>query len=118
VPAATLAYNSAVVNWTAPATAPANGYDVYYSTTNTAPTATTTPTLSGLTAATTTLSNLTPSTTYYFWVRSNCSADQSIWVPVTFTTKSFCPTVTAPSAAATNVSNTYIYLDCCNRSFW
>jgi hypothetical protein len=74
VPAATLAYNSAVVNWTAPATAPANGYDVYYSTTNTAPTATTTPTLSGLTAATTTLSNLTPSTTYYLWVRSNCSA--------------------------------------------
>lgn len=107
VPAATLAYNSAVVNWTAPATAPANGYDVYYSTTNTAPTATTTPTLSGLTAATTTLSNLTPSTTYYLWVRSNCSAsDQSIWVPVTFTTKSFCPTVTAPSAAATNVSVT------------
>ncbi|MCY1661262.1 fibronectin type III domain-containing protein [Chryseobacterium sp. SL1] len=107
VPAATLTYNSAVVNWTAPNPVPANGYDVYYSTTNTAPTSSTTPTASGLTAATTTLPNLTPSTTYYFWVRSNCSAaDQSIWVPVTFTTKSFCPAVTAPSAAATNVSAT------------
>ncbi|MDO3426952.1 fibronectin type III domain-containing protein [Chryseobacterium sp. APV1] len=107
VPAATLTYNSAVVNWTAPNPVPANGYDVYYSTTNTAPTATTTPTISGLTATTTTLPNLASATAYYFWVRSSCSAaDQSIWVPVTFTTKSFCPTVTAPSAAATNVSVT------------
>ncbi|WBX96728.1 fibronectin type III domain-containing protein [Chryseobacterium gambrini] len=92
VPSATLTYNSAVVNWTAPNPVPANGYDVYYSTTNTAPTSSTTPTASGLTAATTTLPNLTPSTTYYFWVRSNCSAaDQSIWVPVTFTTLAVPP---------------------------
>jgi hypothetical protein len=35
--------SGATVSWPAPTTAPANGYDIYYSTTNTAPTATTTP---------------------------------------------------------------------------
>ena len=78
--------NSATVAWTAPSAAPANGYQVYYSSSNTPPTATTTPSLT-VTAATTPLSSLTPATTYYVWVRSNCGSSQSTWVSATaFTT--------------------------------
>ena len=82
------------VAWTAPATAPAGGYDVYYSTTNTAPISTTTPSVTGVMGTTTTLSGLTPGTMYYVWVRSNCSStDQSLWAGATvFTTP--CTTVT------------------------
>jgi len=64
---------SATISWTAPATAPASGYEYYVSTVNSAPTAGTTPT--GTTAAgvtTASLTGLTANTTYYFWVRSNC----------------------------------------------
>lgn len=79
---------TATVNWTAAAPAPANGYQYYYSTTNTAPTAGTTP--SGSTGAgvtTVNLTGLTSGTTYYIWVRSNCGGGlgQGAWVgPQTF----------------------------------
>ncbi|WP_419868252.1 fibronectin type III domain-containing protein [Chryseobacterium sp. CT-SW4] len=92
---------SADLAWTAPATAPGSGYDIYFSTTNTAPVAATAPSVTGVTATSYTLSTgLAPSTTYYVWVRSRCSAnDQSDWVgPVSFTTTTFCPVVTAPAA--------------------
>ncbi|WP_370897935.1 fibronectin type III domain-containing protein [Chryseobacterium gossypii] len=69
------------ISWTAPASAPAGGYDVYYDTTNTAPTSTTTPNYTGVSGTTQTLSNLTAATSYYVWVRSHCSStDQSTWV--------------------------------------
>ncbi|MBW8360174.1 MAG: fibronectin type III domain-containing protein [Weeksellaceae bacterium] len=75
---------SAMLTWTAPTTPPANGYTVYYSTVNTAPTASTVlnPTNSVSTAnLTTTLSGLNPNTTYYVWIRTNCTTtDQSIWI--------------------------------------
>jgi len=76
----------ATFNWTAPPTAPAS-YDYYFGTTSTAPTASTTPT-GNTTATTRTETGLTPSTTYYFWVRSHCSdTDSSTWTgPVSFTT--------------------------------
>jgi GEVED domain-containing protein/fibronectin type III domain protein len=79
---------TATVNWTAATPAPANGYNYYYSTTNTAPTSGTTP--SGSTAAgvvTANLTGLTSGTTYYIWVRSNCGGGlgQGAWVgPTTF----------------------------------
>ena len=63
----------ATLTWTAPASAPASGYNYFYSTVNTAPTGSTIP--SGSTAAgvtTASISALTPNTTYYFWVQSNC----------------------------------------------
>jgi hypothetical protein len=81
-----IASTGATLTWTAPAAAPASGYQIYYSTTNTAPTATTAPTLS-VTTVTTPLSTLTPATTYYVWVRSNCGSNQSVWTLMTsFTT--------------------------------
>lgn len=70
---------SANLGWTAANPAPANGYQYYYSTINTAPTAATAP--SGNAAGTgMTLNGLAPNTTYYVWVRSNCGTSQSAWV--------------------------------------
>ena len=84
--------NSASIGWTAPATAPANGYEVYYSTSNTAPTSGTVLNTTNSATSTTlsaTLNGLASATTYYAWVRSVCSAtDKSVWSasPTTFTT--------------------------------
>lgn len=102
---------SATIGWTAPSTVPASGYDVYYSTSNVAPTSSTVLNASNSVPATTTsaqLTTLASSTTYYIWVRSNCSStDKSTWTgPISITTPSFCPTVTAPAAGATGVSVT------------
>lgn len=75
------------LSWTAPANAPTSGYDYYYSTAATAPTAITTPTGSvgpGITSVT--LIGLPTGTTYYFWVRSNCGTDQGFWQMKEFTT--------------------------------
>ncbi|WP_294823375.1 fibronectin type III domain-containing protein [uncultured Flavobacterium sp.] len=78
--------NSAVVNWTGPTTVTPT-FDYVFGTTNTAPTAGTTPT-GNVSAATVPFTGLTPSTTYYFWVRSNCGGGTtSPWVgPFSFTT--------------------------------
>ena len=81
--------NSAIISWTAPVSAPSNGYEFVYSTSNTQP-INTTP-RSGTTAANVTLSTLTglaSSTTYYFWVRSVCGTNNSsAWsLSGTFTT--------------------------------
>lgn len=74
-------------NWTAPASAPSTGYQYYYSNTATPPTATTTPTGSVAAGVTTvTLTGLTMGSTYYFWVRSNCGAQQGFWQLKVFTT--------------------------------
>jgi hypothetical protein len=102
---------SATVGWTAPSTAPALGYDVYYSTSNVAPSSSTVLNSTNSAASTTLsaqLTGLASSTTYYTWVRSNCSStDKSSWTgSISFTTPSFCPTVTAPAAGATGVSVT------------
>lgn len=73
--------STADLAWTASTTVPANGYDVYYSTTNTAPTAATTPNHSGVMGLTQALTGLTPSSAYFVWVRSKCTAsDSSTWV--------------------------------------
>ncbi|REC47002.1 fibronectin type III domain-containing protein [Chryseobacterium pennipullorum] len=86
---------TAVLNWTPYTSAPA-GYDVYYSTTNTPPTAATVPSQT-VTGTTATLSPLTPDTTYYAWVRARCSAtEQSQWTgPISFLTPPTCPPLAA-----------------------
>lgn len=72
--------SSVDVSWTAPGTAPANGYDLYYSTNNTAPVSTTNPNYTAITGTSKTISGLSPATSYYVWVRSRCSgSDQSAW---------------------------------------
>ncbi len=80
--------NAADIAWTAPATAPGSGYEIYYSTTNTAPTASTSATVTGITGTSKTLSSLNSGTLYYVWVRSVCTAtDKSVWSSmVSFTT--------------------------------
>lgn len=74
-----VAATTASISWTAPAVAPAGGYEYYYSTTNTAPTSATT--ASGTSSTTSTsLTGLSAATTYYIWVRSVCgSSDKSAW---------------------------------------
>ncbi len=98
----------ATLSWTASASAPANGYDIYYSTVNTVPSSTTAPTVSANASNSYTATALSPSTSYYVWVRSNCSAtDKSIWTgPLSFTTTSLCPVVTAPASGVQGLSTT------------
>ncbi|WP_294296938.1 fibronectin type III domain-containing protein [uncultured Chryseobacterium sp.] len=87
ITASNITTTTADVAWTAPSTVPANGYEIYYSTTNTAP-GTTTPASTTSTTTSKSLSQLSPSTTYYVWVRSACSAnDKSEWsLSASFTT--------------------------------
>jgi hypothetical protein len=96
-----LTTTSAIVNWTAAPSVPAN-YDYYFSTSATPPTATTTPSGSVAgTLTTATLSPLTDSTNYNVWVRSNCggTAGTSFWVgPLNFTT----PQIPAPMPYSQN----------------
>ncbi|MCW3168443.1 fibronectin type III domain-containing protein [Chryseobacterium sp. 09-1422] len=103
--------SGATLAWNGPAAAPSGGYNVYFTTTNTAPTSTSTPNLT-VTAATTPLANLAPSTTYYVWVRSNCGSSQSIWVSAAaFTTLATppvndnCSTPTVLTPGATFAQN-------------
>ncbi|MCC2589746.1 fibronectin type III domain-containing protein [Chryseobacterium sp. MFBS3-17] len=73
---------SVTVDWTAANPAPAQGYEYYFSTVNTPPTAATvgTPVAAGVTTAT--FTPVTQGTTYYWWVRSVCSpTDKTAWVP-------------------------------------
>ncbi len=79
--------NTAAISWTGP-TSVTPTFDYYYSTSNVSPTSATVPT-GNVTPANVPLSGLTPSTTYYFWVRSNCGSTDgnSVWIgPLTFTT--------------------------------
>lgn len=104
-PVGTLTSSSAQVSWTVPSTVQAVSYDVYYSTTNTAPTAATAPNHPGVTGTSFTIPSLSPSTVYYYWVRTNCSTAtaQSAWSQSgTFTT--LCGTI-VPSY--TNNFNTF-----------
>ncbi|CAM4002153.1 fibronectin type III domain-containing protein [Flavobacterium branchiophilum] len=70
---------TATIAWTAPVTAPANGYEYYYNTTGTAPTGATVAT-GATTTTTSNLTALTPNTVYSIWVRSVCStSSKSSW---------------------------------------
>src|SRR5690606_25828232 len=72
--------NSCRMVWSAPATAPSAGYAIYIATTNNAPVASTTPTVTNNSAGIGVLSGLSPATIYYYWIRSNCSEAKSNWV--------------------------------------
>lgn len=89
---------TATLSWTAPTSAPANGYEYYYSASSTTPAAGVT--VSGTTAAgvvTANISSLTPTTTYYAWVRSVCStSSKSDWSSVASFTTLCDPVVSLP----------------------
>ncbi|MBO6186704.1 MAG: T9SS type A sorting domain-containing protein [Chryseobacterium sp.] len=114
---------SATLSWVAPSSAPSSGYEYYYSTSPTAPTATTPPTGSvaaGVTSAL--LNSLTTGQTYYFWVRSNCGSAKGFWkmkefipgqVSATFTSNDIStafasnePTVSSTSSCSGTLSLT------------
>lgn len=75
----TIDKTSARIFWTAPASAPSNGYQYYYNTTGVAPTGGPSGSVgAGITQKT--LSGLSPNRVYHFWVRSNCGTSQGTWV--------------------------------------
>jgi hypothetical protein len=85
---------SATVSWTAPANAPANGYQVLVTNSFTPP-AGNESNIQAVTTATVNLTTLNPQTQYYVWVRSDCGNDSySSWVnSAPFTTP--CVAITA-----------------------
>ena len=84
---------SARINWTAGGSE--TRWDIYYSTSNTAPTESTTPSVTNTNTKPYTINGISPSTTYYVWVRANCGGgDVSYWCPAaTFTTE--CDVITS-----------------------
>lgn len=73
------------VSWTAPDSAPSGGYEYYLAATNAAPDSATVPT--GASTEVSATLTTSPSTQYYFWVRSNCGGELSPWAgPLTFFT--------------------------------
>jgi hypothetical protein len=87
---------TATISWTAASSAPSVGYEYYLSTSSATPTSGSVPTASVGSSVSEALTGLTPSTTYYFWLRSDCSAgDYSDWSNAgSFTT--FCNPIVAP----------------------
>ncbi len=87
---------SAVLDWDASSVTPLGGYDIYVSTSAETPLLTATPTASTSNSVTTyPLLNLQSNTTYYAWIRSNCTVYLGDWIqPISFTTPSTptCPT--------------------------
>ncbi|WP_144282891.1 fibronectin type III domain-containing protein [Chryseobacterium echinoideorum] len=121
--------NGATVSWTAPNTVPANGYEVYYSTSNVAPTTTTVLDATNSVVSTTTsapISGLTANTMYYVWVRSVCSSsDKSVWSLLSASFTTTCIAINAPytenfdstavgSSTNTNAPNCWKYLEPAN----
>ena len=95
-------HNSATIGWDASITPPAMGYDIYYSTTNTPPTATSVPQVQNAPGLSADITGLAPITTYYVWVRSHCSGtDQSFWTSVPVTVATLCqpPAITGTTSS-------------------
>jgi GEVED domain len=106
-----LTQTSANLAWTAPGTAPSNGYEWAVQTS-------TTPPASGTAATVTTAAatGLMPNTTYYLLVRSNCGSSFSPWVNSASFYTGYCPISStsatsfidafSTSGGTTNITNT------------
>lgn len=106
--------SGATLNWNAANPAPANGYQVYLSTSSTAPTAATAPT-GNISTTSAAASGLNAGTTYYYWVRSNCGTSQSNWVGgTTFTTST--STVIGCTSAIWPQFPSFTYVPSCTGS--
>ncbi len=80
------------INWSEPLVVPTDGYEYYYNTSDSPPTALT----AGIACSDTfvTVNTLLPNTNYYFWVRSVCTTnDKSIW-SVVYQTSTYCDPIT------------------------
>lgn len=96
--------NAGTVSWTAPSIVPSGGYQYYISTSNSAPTSSSSPGGSVASGTTATISGLTSNTTYYVWVRSSCGGGlTSLWSSsfATFTT-AFVVTTTVNMSNGSN----------------
>ncbi|WP_164463243.1 T9SS type A sorting domain-containing protein [Chryseobacterium sp. G0201] len=115
-PVGTLTANSAQVSWTVPATTQASGYEIYYSTSNTAPTSSTAPTLTSIPGTSTTIGSLSANTVYYYWVRTKCnnSTGQSVW-SFSGTFKTLCGPMTSMFENFDSYSTGSIVPDCWAR---
>lgn len=112
--------DSAQISWTAPVSGPApSGFDIYYSTSSTAPTSTTVPQISNFNGTSTMINSLSPSTSYYVWVRTACSStDKSNWTSaLSFATS--CNSVTGAYSenfdsysVGSNTSTNYLLPSC------
>ncbi|WBV61694.1 fibronectin type III domain-containing protein [Chryseobacterium camelliae] len=122
-PVGTVTANSAAISWTAPAGSTVASYDIYYSTSNTVPASTATPNFPGETGTSKTIPGLNSNTTYYYWVRTNCSTgtSQSAW-SFGGTFKTACAVFTVPytenfdttstgSASNNNAPSCWSYLE-------
>ncbi|RXM52725.1 MULTISPECIES: T9SS type A sorting domain-containing protein [unclassified Chryseobacterium] len=82
--------NTAQISWTVPASNQTTSYDIYYSPNSAVPASNVNPNHSNVVGTSYALSNLSPSTTYYYWVRANCSTatSKSAWsLAKSFTTQ-------------------------------
>jgi len=110
--------NGVTLNWTASGSTQANSYDIYYSTSSTVPTATTSPNLSNIAGISTSVGGLQPNTTYYYWIKTNCGGTtaQSVWSFVG-TFKTACGAVTSLSENFDSYSTGTTLPDCWVRNF-
>ena len=92
------------VNWVAPASAPAEGYEYIVKTTSALPADDATPDGTTQAGVTTFNAAMSPNTTYYVFVRSSCSAtEKSFWVSANVTT--LCAPIPAPYTEAFTSGN-------------
>ncbi len=110
--ATNIAATTATVSWTAGGENQ-DHWDLYYSNTNTAPTATSVPQVTFTANNPHTLTGLQPSTSYYVWVRGNCGTqdepDYSEWSAnrCYFTTTAYCANMQVQSSTINFTNITY-----------
>lgn len=101
--------NTATISWTASTSAPANGYEYYYSTSATAPTMATVASGSvGAGVTTANLAGLVENTKYYYWIRGNCDGvNKGVWSSsANFTTPYNCLSTVSGLASSAITFNT------------
>ncbi|WP_185117544.1 fibronectin type III domain-containing protein [Chryseobacterium sp. PMSZPI] len=96
--------NTATLNWLASPSTPNGGYDYYISTVNIPPDNSTPPT-GNSTLLSANVNSLSSNTTYYWWLRSVCSAsDRSPWIAAPSFSTTICNT-SVPTVTINNITH-------------